>query len=104
VFIDSDNNAGTGYSTTGTPSGSPTIGADFLIENDTLYSFAGSSSTEYRWNTVATVTPTVSGSTVTWVINTSSLGTGAATTQLVAFQADGFEPGYETTAISLVKH
>jgi hypothetical protein len=38
------------------------------------------------------------------VINTSSLGTGAATTQQVAFQADGFEPGYETTAISLVKH
>jgi hypothetical protein len=104
VFIDSDNNAGTGYSTTGTPSGSPTIGADFLIENNTLYSFAGSSSTDYSWTTVATVTPTVSGSSVTWVINTSSLGTGAATTQQVAFQADGFEPGYETTAISLVKH
>jgi chitinase len=94
VFIDSDNSAGTGYATTGTPAGAPTIGADFLIENNTLYSFAGSSSTNYAWNAVATATPTVVGSTVTWIINTSSLGSGAATTQKVAFQADGFEPGY----------
>jgi chitodextrinase len=100
VFIDSDNNSSTGYST----GSSPVLGADFLIENNTLFSFAGSSHTDYTWNPVATVTPTVSGSTVTWTINTSALGAGAATSQPVVFQADGFEPGAYSSVITLVAH
>ncbi len=87
VFIDSDDNAGTGYQI---PWTSPAMGLDYMIENSTLYKYAGVGS-DWTWTSVGTVTPTVNGYNVTWQLPVSDL-TNAATTQLVLFEGDGFEP------------
>ena len=87
VFIDSDDNPNTGYQITWT---TPAMGVDYMLENSTLYKYAGAG-TDWTWNAVGTVTPTVSGYTVTWQLPVSDL-TNAGTTQLVLFEGDGFAP------------
>lgn len=98
VFIDSDNNAGTGYATVS----SPVIGADYLIENGTMFHYTGTGA-DWSWSVVRSVTPTVSSNTTTWQINVSDLGT-PSTTLKVAYQGDGFAPFTYSSVATLVRH
>ncbi|MFC1411499.1 spherulation-specific family 4 protein [Streptacidiphilus sp. N1-12] len=70
VFINSDGNTATGYQLP-SPSASP-LGADYMIENGSLYrSLSGG----WSWAGVtAGLTTTVSGSTYTWTVPLSALG------------------------------
>jgi hypothetical protein len=92
VFIDSDNSAATGWAT----ASSPPIGADYMIENNTLYRYAGSG-TDWTWTMVDTISPKIKGYTVEWKVPASDLA-NPATTQTVVFGGNGFAP----TAYSLV--
>jgi len=87
VFIDSDDNATTGFQIGWR---TPAIGVDYMIENSTLYQYAGSG-TDWTWTSVGTVTPTVTGYGVTWTVPVGDF-TNLATTQLVLYEGDGFEP------------
>jgi chitodextrinase len=95
VFIDSDNNARTGWST----ASSPSLGADYMIENSTLFKYAGSG-TDWSWTMIATIIPAVSGYTVTWAVPLSDL-TNPAITQPVVFEGDGFAPAAYSRVINL---
>ena len=80
VCIDSDDNAATGYEESG---GSSTIGCDYLIDNDTLYKYAGSG-TDWTWTALSgSPAETVSGSTYSWTIDTAWLTGTASTWRLV---------------------
>ena len=92
VFIDSDNNVATGWAT----SSNPPVGADYMIENDTVYRYAGSG-TDWTWTIVDTISPKIKGYTAEWKVPVSDL-TNPATTQAVVFGGNGFAP----TAYSLV--
>jgi hypothetical protein len=95
VFIDSDNNASTGYHTFSSPS----IGADYVIEGSTLLQHIGATN-EYTFNVVKSVPPSVSGNTVTWQILVSDLGSPGST-QKVTFQGDGFAAPTYSSVITL---
>jgi hypothetical protein len=97
VFIDSDNNAGTGWIT----SSNPTIGADYVIENGTLYKYAGSGN-DWTWTQVDGVTPSINGYTITWTIPLADI-TNRATTQKVVFEGNGFAPTAYSNVITLVQ-
>jgi hypothetical protein len=74
VFLDTDGDTATGYQLPA-PSASP-LGADWMIENGALYR---STSTGWAWTASATApTTTVSGSTYTWSLPLSALGSPAA--------------------------
>jgi len=92
VFIDSDNNAATGWITASTPP----LGADYLIENNTLYQYAGSG-TDWTWTMVATINPRRNGYNVRWRVPLSDLA-NRTRTQSVVFGGNGYAP----TAYSLV--
>ena len=80
VCIDSDDNAATGYAESG---GTSTIGCDYLIDNDTLYKYAGSG-TDWTWTALSgSPAETVSGSTISWTIDTAWLTGIASTWRLV---------------------
>jgi hypothetical protein len=82
VFIDADDNGATGYNL-GT---SYLTGADYMIENGFLYSYAGPG---WAWNQVSGVAPLVSaahGVYYRWQVPTSAL-TAAGATQKLLFQA-----------------
>jgi chitodextrinase len=95
VYIDADNNAATGYLFGWE---TPNLGADYLIENDTLLYHTGSADA-FSWSTVATVEPTVTGSPssgfkYTWTIPTSEFTQGVPLGKTASYlvQADGYAP------------
>jgi hypothetical protein len=77
VLIDTDNSTSTGYETS-------SIGADYLIDNDVLYKYAGSG-TDWTWTALSADSPseTTTGSTVSWSIDTSWLSGIASTWKVV---------------------
>lgn len=99
VFIDSDDNASTGYRTSSTPA----VGADYYIENGSLYKYTGTGGTNWGWQLVKYVKPKIDGYTQSWVINVSDLGSPMAT-QNVVYQGDGYAPYTWSTVIPLSKH
>jgi hypothetical protein len=84
VFINSDGIPATGYQLP-SPSTSK-LGADYMIENNTLYKSACAC---WGWTAVSGVSPnmTVSGSTYTWTVPLSAL-TNPATTQQAEFNGN----------------
>lgn len=72
VYIDSDQNATTGYPVAG-------IGADYLIENGFLYKYAGSGGS-WAWTEIKSVALTKSNGVATWNIAPSDLGSPSAIT------------------------
>lgn len=95
VYIDADNNASTGYFFSWE---TPTLGADYFIENDTLYYHTGGT-TSFTWSPLATITPAVSGSaatgfTYTWTIPVSDFTNGVtlATTERYLVEGTGYNP------------
>jgi len=67
VFIDTDQNAATGYATGG-------IGADYFVENGTLYQHTGASSS-WTWNNLGGVAAySNSGSSAAWTVSRAAMG------------------------------
>jgi len=66
VFIDTDAVASTGYAVGG-------IGADYMVENGTLYKYSGTSGA-WGWTSIGSSGMTNSGTAYTWSIFRSSLG------------------------------
>jgi len=98
VFIDSDNNARTGWLTSSTPS----VGAEYMVENETLYKYAGSG-TDWVWTVVAQITPRqFRQNTVQWRIPMSSLG-NPRTSIAVAFSGNGFAPPASSRVITVTQ-
>ncbi|WP_371402949.1 DUF4832 domain-containing protein [Kribbella sp. NBC_00662] len=64
VYVDTDRNASTGYAQAGT-------GADYLLENGSLYQHTG---TGWSWTLLRTVTFSSSGNVAQWTVNRSDLG------------------------------
>ena len=56
VFIDTDDNAATGY--IHADEGLTTVGADYMVDNEDLYVFTGATQTTWSWQLVTPVTPT----------------------------------------------
>jgi hypothetical protein len=86
VFINTDANQATGYRLPA-PSTS-TLGADYMIENNTLYR---SLSSGWKWTPVTGVSPnmTRNGDTYTWTVPLSALN-NPATTQQAEFNGNAF--------------
>ncbi|MEZ0110760.1 hypothetical protein ABH920_004775 [Catenulispora sp. EB89] len=86
VFIDSDDNQSTGFQLP-SPSSTP-LGADYMIENNTLYR---SLSSGWSWSPVSGVSPamTQNGNVYTWTVPLSALGSSAAT-QRTVFNGNSF--------------
>jgi hypothetical protein len=100
VFIDSDNNAATGFPVSG-------IGADYLIENANFYQYAGPRPT-WNWTRVTAVSPLVSSDNgiYSWQIPASALGAGRSTTQKVVFNGGyngGSPPDYYASTIAVTQ-
>jgi hypothetical protein len=66
VFLDTDQNASTGYATGG-------LGADYFVENGTLYQHTGSASS-WTWTNLGTVTYTNTGSSFGFTVPRASIG------------------------------
>jgi hypothetical protein len=71
VFIDTDKNASTGYSKGG-------IGADYMVENDILYKFSGSTAFTWSWKAVASSNMVKLASAVKFKIAQASVGNPSA--------------------------
>lgn len=69
VYIDTDQNTTTGFTTNG-------IGANFLLENNTLYRYTGTG-TNWSWASVKTVTYTNASNVVRWTVARGDIGEGA---------------------------
>jgi len=94
VCLDTDDSTSTGYQESG---GTTTIGCDYLIDNDTLYKYAGSG-TDYTWTALSgSPSETVSGSTYSWTIDTSWLTGIASTWRLVFAGASGSTATFSNT-------
>jgi len=86
VCIDSDNVGTTGYELTFSTGN---VGCDYMIEDDSLYRYAGSG-TDWSWTPLADdPQETVSGYTYSWTLQASWLGTHA-TTEKVVFNGSGY--------------
>jgi chitodextrinase len=90
IFIDVDGDASTGYSVS---TGGTQIGADFLIENGSFYSYVGPG---FSWGQVADVNPFISDvdGRYTWKVPTASLGTGVDSISVVFNGSGGFADAY----------
>lgn len=99
VFMDTDDSLSTGWQTSSSPG--PAIGADYMIENSSLYQYAGSG-TDWTWNYVGGITPTINGYAVTWTVPLASY-TSINTTINVQYEGDGFAPTGNSVAVSLTK-
>ncbi|WP_432875877.1 DUF4832 domain-containing protein [Kribbella sp. CA-245084] len=64
AYVDTDRNASTGFAQAGT-------GADYLLENGSLYQHTG---TGWSWTLIRTVTFSSSGGVAQWTVNRSDLG------------------------------
>ncbi len=79
VYVDVDRNAGTGFAQTGT-------GADYLLENGTLYRHSGGG---WAWTAVGPVPFTSSGGTARWTAERSAIGEQASPNDAdVVFQVE----------------
>lgn len=96
VFLDTDNNTGTGYQL---PYGNP--GMDYLIENGALYHYTGSGS-DWTWTQVNGATPLISdaGNYYQWAVPASDFGS-AANQETVVFQAAGTSPETYSSPLTL---
>ncbi len=65
VYIDTDQNPGTGFAAV------PGVGADYLIENGTLYSHVG---TGWNWSGLGPVTFSTASQIVRWTLDRSRIG------------------------------
>lgn len=73
IFIDSNNSASSGHAVGG-------IGADYMLENNRLYKFTGSSGSSWSWSQVSSVNFTkikVSPKSATWIVAKSLFGSPA---------------------------
>ncbi|GAA1915808.1 spherulation-specific family 4 protein [Streptantibioticus ferralitis] len=72
VFIDTDANTSTGCAIA---TGTADIGADYRIENNTLYHYAGQTASSCKWSPVTSVTPVITDTDGlhTWTIPISAL-------------------------------
>ena len=68
VYIDTDQNTTTGFAANG-------IGANFLLENNTLYGYTGTGS-NWSWASVKTVTYTNASNVARWTVARSDIGEG----------------------------
>src|SRR5690242_4135859 len=66
VYIDTDQNAATGYSANG-------IGANYMVENGSLFSHPANNAT-WSWTALGAVTFTNAGGVATWTIARSAIG------------------------------
>lgn len=97
VFIDTDANYQTGWSVN-------TIGAEYMIENNTLLQKTGAA-TDWSWSVVAGVSPLVSSTNglYQWSVPVSAL-TGTGNTHKIVFHAtDGSRNDYAPTVITVTK-
>ena len=78
VYVDADRNPATGYAANG-------IGADYLLENGTLYRHAGGG---WAWNVMSGATHTGSGGTAAWTVNRADLGESASADADLVFQTE----------------
>ncbi|GAA4039667.1 DUF4832 domain-containing protein [Nonomuraea soli] len=67
VYVDTDRDAATGFAQGG-------VGADYLLENATLYRHNGGG---WSWTTVRTVTHSATGGTARWTVDRADLGESA---------------------------
>ncbi|MFC4113059.1 DUF4832 domain-containing protein [Nonomuraea zeae] len=67
TYVDTDRNAATGFAQGG-------VGADYLLENATLYRHNGGG---WSWTPVRAVTHSASGGVATWTVNRADLGESA---------------------------
>lgn len=90
VFVDTDLDPTTGYAVT-VDGGQ--IGADFLIENGTFYSYTGPG---FAWNPIAGVAPLVSDvdGLVTWRVPAGALGPAVTSVAVVFNGSGGFPDAY----------
>jgi hypothetical protein len=88
VYIDSDHSAATGFARAG-------IGADFLIENSTLYSHAGGG---WNWTPVGSAGQTTTSSSTSWTVARATLGqTAYPNTDSLSFEAESSGSPAENT-------
>jgi len=79
VYIDSDHAAATGFATAG-------IGADYLIENSTLYAHGGGG---WNWTPVGSAGRTTTSNSIAWTVSRATLGQAAyPNTDRLAFEAE----------------
>jgi hypothetical protein len=71
AFIDSDGNTSSGYSING-------IGADYLIENSTLYKFSGANSSTWGWTAVKAISFTGATGSASFTVARADIGTPSA--------------------------
>jgi len=69
VYLDTDQNTATGFLSNG-------IGANYLLENNTLYNYTGTGG-DWSWAAVKTVTYTNAGNVARWTVARSDIGEGA---------------------------
>ena len=100
VFMDTDHNSSTGWVTASSPG--PAIGADYMIENTSLYQYAGSG-TDWTWNYIGAVTPTVNGYAVTWAVPLSLYTSTVLTTIMAQYEGDGGAPTGDSAAVSITQ-
>jgi hypothetical protein len=86
VFIDTDQNSSTGYSYGG-------IGADYMIENGSLYHNAGGG---WNWTFVGSANKSCTGTTCGWNILRSTVGETQSSGEAsnLVFEASGSSPEY----------
>jgi hypothetical protein len=104
VFISTTPNNNSGWYTnlsTACPTCAP-FQANYMIENGTLFKYAGTTGNDWTWTPDATVTPTINGYTYTWNCNPSWFD--GATTQHVVFEGDGYYPARLTPVKTLTQH
>jgi hypothetical protein len=70
VYLDTDESAASGFAHCG-------IGADYLLENTTLYHYTGTG-TSWSWTSLGPVTHTLGSSAATWTVARSAVGETAA--------------------------
>jgi hypothetical protein len=94
VFIDSDNQLSTGWKTGSTPP----LGADYMIENNFLYKYAGTG-TDFTWTYIDTMPPAFNGYNITWTVPASDI-TNPGPVQSVVFSGNGYAPTAYANAIT----
>ncbi|MFC4116698.1 spherulation-specific family 4 protein [Nonomuraea zeae] len=97
VFIDTDANYQTGWSVN-------TVGAEYMIENNTLLQKTGAS-TDWSWSVVAGVTPLVSSANglYQWSVPVSALAGTGNTHKIVFHGTDGSRNDYAPSVITVTK-